>query len=52
MRKSQEIVKEIKAGNFNDLGDPAFQKLSLELHQTLTYERNTKLVTPKVEEKK
>lgn len=51
MRESEAIVKEIKESNFTALDNPEFQKLSKELHATLTYERNTPLVNKAVVKK-
>ena len=50
MRSSKVIVKEIKSKKFPNMESEEFKALSLELHKTLTWERNTKQVNVVVEE--
>tara|TARA_R100000544_G_scaffold36258_1_gene24287 strand:- start:625 stop:816 length:192 start_codon:yes stop_codon:yes gene_type:complete len=50
MRSSTAIVKEIKSKKFPNMESEEFKTLSLELHKTLTWERNTKQVNVVVEE--
>jgi hypothetical protein len=50
MRSSTAIVKEIKSKKFPNMESEEFKTLSLELHKTLTWERNTKQVNIVVED--
>lgn len=48
MRASKDIVKAIKDKHFPNLESQEYKDLTLELHQALTWERNTKVVEPVV----